>query len=86
MSSKLKAMAWLDWYANAMKLALVVLVVGGIYQWSAEESRKQEALCDVAQSYVEALDTRAQVSRQEVKRAEKAVRDACDRGDDYQDY
>ncbi|KPN90679.1 hypothetical protein [Pseudomonas nunensis] len=77
---------WIEWLGRGMQLALVVLAVGGIYECSADSSRKQEALCGVAQSYVEALDTRSQVSRQEIKRAEKTISDACDQNDDYRDY
>ena len=77
---------WVEWLGRGMQLAAAVFVAVGVYGVATEASRKQDALCDVAQSYVEALDTRTQVSRQEIKRAEKAVTDACDRDDDYQDY
>lgn len=72
---------WLEWLGRGMQVALVVLVVGGLYQWSAEASRKQEALCDVARSHAEALETYAPRSAN-LKRAEKAVSDACS----YDDY
>ncbi|WP_223533631.1 hypothetical protein [Pseudomonas sp. GL-RE-20] len=75
---------WFDWYANCVKIALVALVVSGVYQWSAGASRKQEALCDVALSHVEALEARAPRST-ELKGAKKAVSDACDRHDYYAD-
>lgn len=69
--------AWLDWYANGVKLALVVLVVGGVYQWSAETSRKQEALCDVALSYMEVLETKSGATRHEIRNAQAVEDDAC---------
>lgn len=69
---------WVEWLGRGMQLAVVMAVVGGVYGMATEASRKQDALCDVAQSYVETLDTQAQASRQEIKRAEKAVSDACD--------
>lgn len=72
---------WLEWLGRGMQLGLVVLVVGGLYQWSAEASRKQEALCDVAMSHVEVLGAYAPRSAN-LKRAEKAVSDACS----YDDY
>ncbi|WPN59738.1 hypothetical protein [Pseudomonas sp. P9_31] len=50
---------WIEWVGRGMQLALVVLVVGGLYQWSAEASRKREALCGVALSHVENLNTAA---------------------------
>ncbi|MGA3799392.1 hypothetical protein ACPCYX_16725 [Pseudomonas fluorescens] len=77
---------WVEWVGRGMQLALAVVVVGGVYGMATEASRKQDALCDVAQSYVELLDHRPQAFRQEIKRAEKAVSEACDRHDDYQDY
>ena len=73
---------WIEWVGRGMQLALVVLVVGGIYEWSAEASRKQEVLCDVALSYVEILEAYAPRSAK-LKSAEKAVSDACDQGDYY---
>ena len=77
---------WVEWLGRGMQLALAVVVVVGVYGMATEASRKQDALCDVALSYVELLDHRPQAFRQEIKRAEKAVSDACDRHDDYQDY
>lgn len=77
---------WIEWLGRGMQLALAVVVVGGVYGMATEASRKQDALCDVALSYVEALDNRAHVPRQELKRAEEAASDACARPDDYQDY
>lgn len=72
---------WLDWLGRGMQVALVVLVVGGLYQWFAEASRKQEALCDVAMSHVEVLEAYAPRSAR-LRSAEKAVSDACS----YDDY
>lgn len=63
---------WIDWYANGVKIALVVLVVGGIYGLTEKQSAKQEALCDAAQTYWEELDSGA-----EAKRLEKVLRDSC---------
>lgn len=50
---------WIEWLGRGMQLALVVLVVGGVYQWSVEASRKQDALCGRAQEHAENLDKRA---------------------------
>lgn len=63
---------WNDWYANGVKIALVVLVVGGLYGWAQQQSAKQEALCDAAQFHWEELDSGA-----EAKRLEKVLWDSC---------
>ncbi|MNC59502.1 hypothetical protein D3C75_1093150 [compost metagenome] len=76
---------WVEWLGRGMQLAVAVVVVGGVYGIATEASRKQDALCDVAQSYVELLDHRPQAFRQEIKRAEKAVSDACAKPE-YNDY
>ncbi|WP_137806789.1 hypothetical protein [Pseudomonas sp. G(2018)] len=68
---------WIDWYANGMQLALVVLVVGGIYGWAQQQSAKQDAMCDVALSYVEVLETQGDATRQEIRSAQKVADDAC---------
>jgi hypothetical protein len=76
---------WLEWVGRGMQLALVVLVVGGIYQWSAEASRKQEALCDVALSYMEVLETKSGATRHEIRNAQAVADDACAEPE-YTDY
>ena len=73
---------WIEWLGRGMQLALVVLLVGGVYGWSAEASRKQDALCDVALSHVEILEARAPRSA-ELRSAKEAVSDACDQDDYY---
>lgn len=102
-----------NWLANGMKLALAIGAVYAISEYSIEANRKQDALCEMAQLYVEDLYAKARASvaalpagayveaelstfvsesdmseadnqvevervRQEIKRAEKAVSDACD--------
>lgn len=69
---------WIEWVGRGMQLALVVLVVGGIYEWSVDESRKQEVLCDAAQSYWEELGSGA-----EAEQLEKALWDSCWSEPDY---
>ncbi|MHC8395972.1 hypothetical protein ACYZT8_20390 [Pseudomonas sp. LB3P93] len=68
---------WIEWLGRGMQLALVVLVVGGIYQWSVEASRKQEALCDVALSHLEVLEAQRGASRREIHNARAVADDAC---------
>jgi uncharacterized membrane protein len=77
--------AWLDWYANAVKSALVVLVVGGIYGWAEQQGAKQDAMCDVALSYVEVLETQRGTTRVEIQRAGKVADEACAKPE-YNDY
>lgn len=76
---------WIEWLGRGMQLALVVLVVGGLYQWSAGEGAKQDAMCDVALSYAEVLDSQGGATRQEIKRAEKVADEACAEPE-YNDY
>lgn len=68
---------WLEWVGRGMQLALVVLLLGGIYGWAQQQSAKQEAMCDVALSYVEVLETDTAATRQEVRSAQKVAEDAC---------
>lgn len=74
---------WLEWVGRGMQLALVVLVVGGLYGWAQQQSAKQDAMCDVALSYMEVLEARSGVSRQEVRSAQKVADDVCDQPDYY---
>ncbi|MFT2161520.1 hypothetical protein [Pseudomonas putida] len=46
-------MKWLDWYANALKIGLAVLVLGGFFQWAQESAAERDELCDVVQSHLE---------------------------------
>ena len=69
---------WIEWVGRGMQLALVVLVVGGLYGWAQQQSAKQEALCDAAQSYWEELDGGA-----EAKRLEKVLWNSCWGEPDY---
>ncbi|UPK87342.1 hypothetical protein [Pseudomonas sp. A2] len=39
--------AWLDWYANALKIGLAALVVFGLYGWAQDSAAKHEAVCGV---------------------------------------
>ena len=74
-----------NWVGGIITIAVIL---GGLYtldQWSAEASRKQEALCDVALSHMEVLEARAPRSV-ELKSAKKAVSDACDQHDYYAGY
>lgn len=69
---------WLEWVGRGMQLALVVLVVGGVNGWAQQQRAKQEAMCDVALSYLEVLETQKGATRQEFRNAQKVVDDACD--------
>lgn len=77
--------AWLDWYANGVKIALVVLVVGGLCEWAQQQSAKQDAMCDVALSYVEVLEGQRGATRQEIRSAKKVAVEACAEPE-YTDY
>ncbi|MCY1444686.1 hypothetical protein D9M71_611700 [compost metagenome] len=56
----------------------LALVVGGVYGWAQQQSAKQEAMCDVALSYVEVLETQRGATRQEIRNAQAVADDACD--------
>lgn len=68
---------WVEWLGRGMQLAVVMAVVGGVYWMSTEASRKQDALCDVALSYVEVLERHRGATRQEIRSAQKVADDAC---------
>jgi predicted negative regulator of RcsB-dependent stress response len=68
---------WVEWIGRGMQLALVVLVVFGFYGWAQRESAKQDAMCDVALSYVEVLEAQRGATRQEIRNAQKVADDAC---------
>jgi predicted negative regulator of RcsB-dependent stress response len=68
---------WVEWIGRSMQLGLVVLVVGGIYGWVQQQSAKQDAMCDVALSYVEVLEKKSGATRQEIRNAQAVADDAC---------
>ncbi|QCY11117.1 hypothetical protein [Pseudomonas sp. MPC6] len=76
---------WIEWLGRGMQLALVVLVVGGIYGWAQQQSAKQDAMCDVALSYVEVLESQRGATRQEIRSAKRVADDACAEPE-YTDY
>jgi len=45
--------AWLDWYANALKIGLAALVVFGFYSWAQKAAVEHDELCYVIQSHME---------------------------------
>ncbi|WP_353741371.1 hypothetical protein WHX55_22640 [Pseudomonas fluorescens] len=66
---------WVEWVGRGMQLALAVVVVGGVYGMATEASRKQDALCDVAQEHAGNLDRLAvaQALGVSLKRYEEAT-------------
>lgn len=51
-----------NWLANGMKLVLAIGAVYAISEYSIEANRKQDALCEMAQLYVEDLYAKARAS------------------------
>lgn len=45
--------AWLDWYANALKIGLAALVVFGLYGWAQKATAERDELCYVVESHME---------------------------------
>ncbi|WP_144173556.1 hypothetical protein [Pseudomonas sp. Kh13] len=44
---------WIDWYANALKIGLAVLVVAGLYHWAQQATTKRDELCYVVESHMD---------------------------------
>ncbi|NVN63361.1 hypothetical protein FGL97_09005 [Pseudomonas putida] len=45
--------SWVDWYANALKIGLAILVVMGLYDWAQNTAAERDELCSVIQSHME---------------------------------